>query len=316
VSDLSRASLDWLATHHGVITTAILRRHGAGRSTIERLATRGVLIRISPGVFTDRSHPPSLEQRCAVLCAIHTGAFVTGPTAGVLAGLRRMPASSSIHVSVRHGIHIVETPGVQWRQTTALPDVDRVRRPDGITVAAWPRLAFDLAADLSALDHLSVCHQLLDRRRVTADELVAIEHRLGHPARAGSGVFRRTLHALQGHAAHGSHPEVVLAEALRRQGVPVVHQARVIRSGGGRVFHVDLAVPEVRWGVELDIHPEHRSLEGHAADAARRREMHRLAWQVETVSEHDMDDPARVARDLAGLYQLRRRQLRSHRSTA
>jgi hypothetical protein len=68
--------------------------------------------------------------------------------------------------------------------------------------------------------------------------------------------------------------------------------------------------------VELDIHPEHRSLEGHAADAERRREMHRLAWQVETVAERDMTDLGRVTRELVELYHLRCRHLAPHPSTA
>ncbi len=81
-------------------------------------------------------------------------------------------------------------------------------------------------------------------------------------------------------------------------------------------MRIDLAVPDVRWGVELDIHPEHRSLEGHAADAERRRQLHRLAWQIEVVSEHDMRDVERLADDLAGLYALRRRQLVGHPSAS
>jgi hypothetical protein len=316
MSDLPRSALEWLATHHGVITSAVLRQHGVRRSTAERLADREVLHRVSAGVFVDQSVPQTLDQRCAVLCATHPSGFVTGPTAGAMAGLRRMPATAALHFAVRHGIHIVETPGVRWRQTTAIPGCDRRVRDDGIVVASWARLSFDLAADLPQLDHLSVVHQLLDQRRVTADELVAIEQRLGHPGRAGSGAFRRTLVSLGGRDANDSHPEVVLAERLRALAVPVVHQARVIRSSGGRVFHVDLAVPQVRWGIELDIHPEHRSIEGHASDAQRRREMHRLAWQVETVAEHDMAEPEHLARELAALYRMRCRQLASHPSTA
>ena len=316
MSDLPRASLEWLSTHHGVITTAVLKQQAVARSTVERLAGRGVLRRVSAGVFVDSASAATLDQRCAIVCAIHPTGFVTGPTAGSMAALRRMPASAALHFCVRHGIHIVDTVGMRWRQTTALETFDRRHRGDGIVVASWARLAFDLAADLPQLDHLSVVHQLLDQRRVSADELVAIEHRLGHPGRAGSGVFRRTLLSLGGHAANDSHPEVVLAERLRALGVPVVHQARVIRSAGGRVFHVDLAVPEVRWGVELDIHPEHRSVEGHALDAQRRREMHRLAWQVEIVAEHDMLDLEGLARELSVLYEGRRRQLVAHPSTA
>jgi len=66
-------------------------------------------------------------------------------------------------------------------------------------------------------------------------------------------------------------------------------------------------VPSVRWGIELDIHPEHRSFEGHAADAARRRDMHQLGWQIETVTEQDMRDPGQLAEELARLYRIRAR---------
>jgi hypothetical protein len=191
---------------------------------------------------------------------------------------------------------------------------DRHERKDGIVVAAWPRLAFDLAADLRPLDHLSVVHQLIDDRHVTMDELVAIDRRLGHPARPGSGRFRRTVESLgDGAPASQSHPEVVLGEALRRFGVPVEQQVAITRPDGRRI-HVDLGVPCARWGVELDIHPEHRSIEGHAADAERRRHAHRAGWQIEVVSERDMRQPDAVATDLAGLYRMRCRDLGVHPS--
>jgi hypothetical protein len=255
-------------------------------------------------VFVIASARDTLQRRCAIQCATHPHGFITGPTAGTLAGLRRMPRSSPLHVSVLHGRHLTPVPGVVWRQTTVIWQVDRQER-DGIMVASWPRLAFDLAADLSRLDHLSVVHQLLHERRLAVDDLVAIDRRLGHPARPGSGRFRRTLEALGGVMPNESHPEVVLADALRRRGVPVEHQARVLAPVSGRTFRLDLAVTDARWGVELDIHPEHRTFEGHAADAERRRELHRMAWQIETVSEHDMERPERLADDLATLYRLR-----------
>jgi len=309
VSDLPVASLAWLATHHGVITSATLRDHKAGRATTERLVTTGVLQRRAKGVFVISSAPLTLEQRCAVMSAAHPSGFITGPTAGALAGLRRMPTSSGIHFAVIHGNHHAKVAGAVYRQTTVIQATDRATRDDGIVVASAVRLAFDLAADLRPLDHLSVVHQLLERRQVTIEELVAIELRLGHPARPGSGLFRRTLDAVAGHAPQDSHPEVELADALRRQGVPVEHQVRVVRPSDGRPMFIDLAVPAARWGIELDIHPEHRSVEGHAADAGRRRVAHRAGWQLETVSEHDARDVERIAAELAALYWARRRDL-------
>ena len=41
-----------------------------------------------------------------------------------------------------------------------------------------------------------------------------MDERLGHPARAGSGRFRRTVISLGG-TPNESHPEVVLADLLR-----------------------------------------------------------------------------------------------------
>jgi len=226
----------------------------------------------------------------------------------MLAKLRPMPTVTALHFSLLHGVHMAAVTGVTWRQTTVISTVDRHWRADGITVAAWPRLAFDLAADLDALDHLSVVNQLLHEKPVTIDELWAIDRRLNHPARPGSGRFRRTLLSLGG-SAQQSHPEVVLGEALRRRGVPVEPQV-AIRLIDGRVVHVDLGVADARWGVELDIHPEHRTVEGHAADAARRRDMVRAGWQVETLTERDMCRPEPVAADLAAIYATRLRERR------
>lgn len=301
MADLTPAAQHWLATHHGVITTAELRRLGVKRPTRERLIRAEVLRVVARGVFVVSSTPSTFEQRCALACAAHPTGFVTGPSGGVLLGLRRMPRAAPLHVAVRHGLHLPPLAGVRYRQTTVIWAVDRVARADGVTVASPPRLAFDLAADLRPLDHLSAVEQLIETERVTVDELVAIGRRLGHPARPGSGAFRRTLDRL-GSAPAESHPEVVLADALERRGVPIERQRRVLALPNGRSARIDLAVLAVRWGVELDIHPEHRSLDGHARDAVRVRQLHGVGWQIEQVTEPDLADVEALADELALLY--------------
>jgi hypothetical protein len=314
VLELTPPVIRWLTDHHGVVSTAVLREFGVSRPAVRRLIRGGMLLPAHKGVFVLATAAPTLQQRCAVLSTAHPTGFVTGPTAGMLVGLRRMPRTSSIHYSVRHGIHLGEQPGVHFRQTTALPRSHRTIRPDGICIATPSRLAFDLAADLTSLDHLSVLHQLLDERRVSFEELVAIGNLLCHPARDGSIRFRRALEQLGGGAAAAqSHPEVVLASALRDRAVPIEIQAQVVR-GASRLIHIDLAVPFIKWGIELDIHPEHRSLEGHAGDARRYRDLHRGEWQVEPVSEQDMADVNALADELTELYHVRRRQFLAHSS--
>ena len=311
---LTPAASTWLARHHGVATTRQLVAAGVSRDATARLVRSGVLRRPTRGVFVLDGTEETLLHRCAVLCATYPTGFVTGPTAGMLADLRRMPASAALHFSLRHGIHPAPEPGVRFRQTTSLRAADRRARDDGIVVASWSRLAFDLAADLRQLDHRSVVEQLLDRRKLTAAELAAIGARLIHPGRPGSTTFARTVATLEGRTSpQDSHGEVVLLDALRARGVPAEAQVPVAVSTG--VIHLDLGVADVRWGVELDVHPEHRSLEGHRRDAGRRRETNDVDWQVELVTELDLADVSVVADRLALSYARRRRRVDAAPST-
>ena len=307
MSDLTPAAMAVFARCHGVITTPGLRECGVGRSTTERLVRAHLLRQEHKSVYVLAAAPRTFEQRCAIVCAAHPSGFLTSTTAGVLLPLRRMPPRAGIHLATRHGVHLPVELGVLLRQTTALHEHHVHRRHDGITVARPARLAFDLSIDLLPIDHLSVIHQLIEQRHTTFEELVAIGDQLCHPARRGSGRFRESLARFGGGDAADSHPEVVLAEALRARGVPVVHQARVVRVARGKTSQIDLAVPDVQWGVELDIHPEHRSLDGHRSDARRYRDLHGVDWQIEPVSEADMNDVATVADELATLYRDRRR---------
>lgn len=300
---LSASAARWLGDHHGVATIAELRTLGLGRKAVERLCALGVLARIERGVYVVTTAPPSLEHRCRRLCCLHPGGFITGPTAAILAGLRRQPQTSALHFSVRHGVHLHHVEGVRFRQSTKVRAADRWLRPDGIVVASWPRLAFDLAADLAPLDHRSVIHQLRDRRLVSTDQLIGIGRWLVHPARRGSETFELSMMDL-GEPPHDSHPELLVADALLRRAVPVEPQVPVVLADGRRI-HLDLGVPGVRWGVELDIHPEHRSVEGAGRDAGRARWLHGQDWQIEPVAELDLTRLDALADQLAALYQRR-----------
>jgi len=292
----------WLAAHHGVITTAQLVACGVPRRRIERLVRSGVLIRLTAGVFTVAGSAPTLHQRVLVLCSTYRGGFVTGPTGGMLEGIRRMPKSAGLHFSLRHGVHPVDEMGVRFRQSTKVTNADRRTRPDGIVIASFARLAFDLAQDLSRVDHLSAVNQMLDQRQLTVDELRVVGHRLCHPGRRGTRRFLETMAAL-GETPQQSHPEVALLDRLRARGVPATAQVSV------GPIHLDIGVTDVRWGVEIDIHPEHRQLDGQQTDARRRAITNAADWQVEVATELDFDDVAALVERLVANYLRRRARL-------
>jgi len=90
--------------------------------------------------------------------------------------------------------------------------------------------------------------------------------------------------------------------------VPVESQLEAQRPDGITV-HLDFGVPSARWAVELDIHPEHRTVDGHHRDAGRIRSLHRFGWQIEPVAELDMGNVGRVADELTALYVDRARSI-------
>jgi hypothetical protein len=291
--------------HHGMATARMLTIAGMSRRAIDRAVDDDLLDVLYERIFHIASSPMTLEARCAALSLAYQKGFVTGPTGGQLERLRRMGKDPRVHFAVPHGLHIGPFPDVKLRQTTKVDPSHVVVRADGIRVASPARLAFDLAQDLSAEDHRSVVEQLRKERRVTVMSLGRIGKQLVHPARPGSARFVATLESLLPGGPAESHPEVVIGDALQRRGVPVERQVRHLQLGNGRQIRLDMAVPAVRWAVEIDVHPDHLQLFGTTRDKQRDRWCHRIDWQVERVTELDLCDVEGVCDELAENYRLR-----------
>ncbi len=82
-----------------------------------------------------------------------------------------------------------------------------------------------------------------------------------------------------------SHYEVVLSEALRHAGVAgLVHQHRIDLPGYGPA-RFDIAVPDLRWAIEVDVFPTHRETAGVEADERRDCAATAVGWLVSRVGE-------------------------------
>lgn len=303
--DLTPRSLAILRAQHGHATATQLDQAGVHRRARLRLIEAEVLRPVHKSVVRIDSAPRTLEGRCAAMCLGHPSGYITGPTGGKLLGLWRMPRPEPIHFAVRHGIHLDPQLNVVLHQTTSIRPSDVHHRHDGITTASPSRLAFDLAATLSAQDHASVVEQLIREGHCSMDELVAVARRLCHPRRTGSLRFVRSLVERGDRRPAESHPEMVLADALRARAVPVVPQTSNLKLPNGANIRIDLAVPDARWAIEIDVHPDHLLLEGTTKDKRRDRQCHLIGWQVERVTELDLVDLASLVDELVALYEAR-----------
>jgi hypothetical protein len=97
----------------------------------------------------------------------------------------------------------------------------------------------------------------------------------------------------------------VLGDALRARGVPVQPQFGDLALPNGSKVRLDLAVPAVRWGIEIDVHPDHFLLDGTTRDKRRDRQCHRIGWQIERVTEIDLLDLDGLLDELVALHAAR-----------
>jgi len=302
--DLTPQAFELLRRQHGHVSVRQLSDNGVGRNARRRLVEEGAMVAVHRSVLRISSAPRTFESRCVAICLAHPSVYITGPSGGRLARLRRMPAFEPIHIGVPHGIHLQDD-NIVLRQSRNIAPFDVVRLGSGILVATSARLAFDLARDLSAQDHASVVEQLLERKLCTMGALGATARRLCHPSRPGSERFALTLIGRGDRPASESHPELLLADALRANGVPVQPQYRDLDLRDGSSVRLDLAVPDARWGIEIDVHPDHLLLDGTTKDKRRDRKCHRIGWQIERVTEIDFLDIDGLVDELVDLYLAR-----------
>jgi len=303
MADLTRRANTILRRQHGAITITQLAGAGVSRSTSRRLELSGVFDRPFKSVRRLASSNRTIEQRCAEICLAHRQVFVTGVTAGMLVGLRKMPRHAPITVSSAHPLHI-EHLGVRTRRSTKVSSADVEQRKDGISIASIPRLAFDLAADLGPNDHRSVVDQMIHQHGLDVADLVRIAGRLVHVNRRGSERFLETLKTLTETPAE-SDAELRLAQALRLRGVPVESNVTWLDLPDGRRARLDLSVATIRWGIEVDVHPSHLGVIGSTKDKSRDRGAKRIGWSIDRVTALDLIDLDAIADELTDLYRVR-----------
>ncbi len=138
--------LSLFARQYWVASVWQLRQLGVSKDAIRHACGVELILRIVPGVYQVPSARLGIEGRCMVLQLLApNGSFISGPTAGRLYGLRRMP-SSPVEITVPHHVRRVVPP---WARLVTCSSIvagrDVVWRDDGIAVASPARTLFRLA---------------------------------------------------------------------------------------------------------------------------------------------------------------------------
>ena len=294
---------------HGIVTMRELLADGMGSNTIRNLVLHRNLIVVHRGVYRWATTPDTFEARCVAACVAAADVVVTGPAAARLWGFRHV---SRVDVPILLAPHSRSglAGAVELRRSSVLDPCDVVQREDSIRVASPPRAWFDCARDLDDERFEALTEWVLDRH-ATVPTLWATMRRLAARGRVGSSRVRRVLSQRQAwQKPADSRLELKVLRALERRGIgPMVRQHRVVLRDGSCV-HLDGAVPDVRWGVEVDHVTWHGGRLDAQYDKQRDRQLRLVDWQVERVTDQDVrHDFAGTIDALVRLHDHRRRTL-------
>lgn len=234
----------------GIITIEDLASIGINRRTANRLVHQGVLRCIYRGsIFAIGAAHLDLEAEVLAASLAIPHGWVSGTTAAAYWGLRRIPRDR-IQMTVQ-GTTLPRVANMRVRRTTfESPDI--VETISGGRVSSPSQTIFEISGEIDDRILRSVTDDALNRKLVTVDQLNTFGSRIVRMGRDGSARFRHVvMNRIADLPPAMSHDEIVLMDALASTGLPWISQYP-LRLARGNVIHLDAALPEYRFGLELD----------------------------------------------------------------
>jgi hypothetical protein len=270
-----------------------LRALGVGPAAIRRACAAGLIERVSPGVYRIASAELDFEGKCiALLLRAPTGSYISGMSAARLYGLRNMP-SQPVELTVPDN---VRRRAPAWarvvRCTSAIDERDVVKRPDGIVLASPARTLFRLAAVFNQFRFERAAEDMWHRNLLSPSQAADYLADIRRSGRTGVAAMDRWLaRALAMGRPSASGLEQKLLSLVVGAGLPEPVRQFPLRLLNGDLIHIDLAWPDIRFGLE----PGHTWWHGGdlraRSDQARDRACTEVGWHVVRVDEVDIDAP-------------------------
>jgi len=296
------------ASQHNVVTRSQAAAEHVHRNQIRRLIDTGVVVEMASGglVLLPGPDGPTWLQRVTGAVLSHPGTVASHTTAARLDNVDGFHVFDEIELTVLLP-KALRVPGVAVHRTGHLD------RCDIVTVAGVPctnraRTLCDLGATVEPLMVERALHDAV-RRGTSLRWIADTVERLHVSGRSGTRVLAGALADLE---RAGRVPDswfeklVELCLDEPRIGA-VVRQYALHDDDGRHVARFDLAIPEVRLGIEAHSREHHFSDEDVASDEHRDHEASVLGWDVMYLGYCSVRSPSSVLARVAARVEARRR---------
>jgi very-short-patch-repair endonuclease len=256
----------------GAITRQQLRASGIAGMTVNRLVSRGALVRHETGVFVVRGAPVTYATQLWI-AVLATSGILGFATAAHLWGMEQA-RPAVIDVVIGSGRRVARPYGVRlfhvFVPSSAITTTDVLP----VTSRAWSLL--DYVSSLPVPDALRMTDRAIQRRWIARDDL--LRRLADYPGRRGNGVIRALAAATSDGAAAKS--ERLLHRLLTRAGIRGWSANFAVEVDATVVAVIDVAMPERRLAIEVDGFAYHSDVERFEHDRHRQNVLVSLGWTV------------------------------------
>lgn len=268
-------------------TTRQTRRLGVRPELLTRWCAQGLVRRMVKGVYVANSVEDTLTLRATALeFVVPQTAVVTDETAAWLFGADVLPAGSHLEIPP---VCMFQLAGNNRLRNELCASGQRALLPDdltaveGIKVTTPIRTAWDLARLRNRDRAMVALDALLRLDMFERDEMLAGVERF----RRERGVVQlRELAPLADARAQSPAESVMRLRWLDGPNLPLpTPQTPVFDQAGNEVFHLDLGIPEIKFGAEYDGEEWHSRDEDKKYDEQRRGWVKRQGWTIRVLKK-------------------------------
>jgi len=301
--------LHFFATHDLVASCYELAELGVSKDALSRARRAGAVVDVLPRVVTLPGAQLTFRRRCRALVLWAGGeAFVSGPSAGHLLGLRGMPQDRiEITTKFQHRMRAAPRWGKVVRTSWLVESRDVATTAIGLRIATPLRTLFGLAGQFNDYRFERAAEDVWHLGLVAPAEASSY---LADIRRSGRGGVRRFERWLQ-HVERQARPsqsglERDLLAIIARAGLPQPERQFPLVLPSGEEIHLDLAWPDLRLAFE----PGHSWWHGgdlrQRRDAARDHACAAIGWAVYRFDEVQIAAREETALAITSIYRERR----------